>query len=196
MVSYAKELQTIYNDKRSELSENKDVSFARRNNDIKVFFETHVKQGAKEKMMARASVGRPTANIIDYSPQERFYVNEENVVIRYSDAEVNYPNYRIHDIVSRDFTFKAMLKEFEGELSCEECKLTFSCWKPSSVTYVIEAIWGRNRYHAVQKMSEDEDAPVIRSDRGKAAKGGRGGRIGRTRGGRSNTNDDISKMVM
>ena len=128
-------------------------------------------------MMERAMVGRPTANILDYTPQERFYVNDQNVVVRYTNEEVNYPNYRISDVVVRDAGFKQLLKEFEKDLSCDESNVTFSCWKPSTVSCVIEAIWGRNRYH--NNISEDTYQVVgSRSGRG----GGRGGR-GRGRGG-------------
>lgn len=147
MTSFAKQLQTIYNEKRTALVDNKEINSGRRISDIKTFFESEVKKTACEKMMSRALAGRPTANILDYTPQERFYVNDENVVVRYSNDEVNFPNYRISDIVMRDFSFKGLLKDFEKELSCDENKITFSCWKPSTTSCVIEAIWGRNRYH-------------------------------------------------
>lgn len=169
MTSFAKQLQTIYNDKRTVLVDNKETNNGRRVADIKAFFDSEVKKDATDKMMGRALVGRPTANILDYTSQERFYVNNEGVVVRYTNDEVNFPNYRISDIVMRDFSFKALLKEFEKELSCDENKITFSCWKPSTTSCVVEAIWGRNRYHT--------SSPNDHSS------GGRGGGRGRGRGG-------------
>lgn len=138
-MSFADELLKVYNEKRSE---NKEVSVERRTTDIALFFEKEVKAGSKDKMMLRANAGRPTANITEYLSNERFYVDDNNEVVRYVDTEVSYPNYRIHDVVTRDNGFKNMLQDFEKELG-----IKISCWKPTSSTCVIEGIWGRNRYH-------------------------------------------------
>lgn len=138
-MSFVDELLKVYNEKRSE---NKEVSVERRTADIALFFKKEVIAGSKDKMMLRANAGRPTANIAEYLSNERFYVDDNNEVVRYVDIEVSYPNYRIHDIVTRDNSFKNMLQDFEKELGVK-----ISCWKPTSSTCVIEGIWGRNRYH-------------------------------------------------
>ena len=138
-MAFIDELMNVYNEKRTE---NKEVSVERRTTDIALFFESEVKNGSREKMLIRANAGRPTANITEYISNERFYVDDTNKIIRYVDTEVPFPNYRIHDIVTRDNGFKLLLSEFEKELG-----ISISCWKPTSSTCVIEGIWGRNRYH-------------------------------------------------
>lgn len=138
-MSFVDELLKVYNEKRSE---NKEVSVERRTADIALFFKKEVIAGSKDKMMLRANAGRPTANIAEYLSNERFYVDDNNEVVRYVDIEVSYPNYRIHDVVTRDNGFQNMLQDFEKELG-----IKISCWKPTSSTCVIEGIWGRNRYH-------------------------------------------------
>jgi hypothetical protein len=159
-MAFVDELLSVYNEKRTET---KEVSVECRAADIALFFETEVKAGSKEKMMKRATAGRPTANITEYLSNERFYVDENKKVVRYVDTEVSFPNYRIHDIVTRDNGFKNMLMQFEKELG-----IKISCWKPTSSNCVIEGIWGRNRYH---NTSVD--------GRRSATGGGRGGRVAR-----------------
>jgi hypothetical protein len=160
-MSFVDELLKVYNEKRTE---NKEVTVDRRNADMTLFFEKEVKAGSREKMMLRANAGRPTANITEYISNERFYVDDNNAIVRYVDTEVSFPNYRIHDVVTRDNGFKNLLLDFEKELG-----IKFSCWKPTSSNCVIEAIWGRNRYHTTTE--------------GRGG-GGRGGGRGRGRGGR------------
>lgn len=154
-MSFVNELLKVYNEKRSE---NKEVSVECRTNDIALFFENEVKKGSKEKMMARATVGRPTANITEYLTNERFYVDDDSKVVRYVDMEVSFPNYRIHDVVTRDTGFKKMLMDYENELG-----IKISCWKPTSSTCVIEGIWGRNRYHGtIDKPNKNGRSRVAR----------------------------------
>lgn len=180
-MSFAQELQTIYKVKKAELLENKDEIQERRAGDITLFFEKEVREHAKSKMLQRAEAGRPTANILEYEYNERFFVDENKHLIRYVSQECNYPNYRIHDIVSRDTVFQTLLKNFETELSTEDTKIYFSCWRPRGTLNVIEAIWGRNRYHNVQPpLYEDSDGFMMTGESN--YQGGRGG--GRGRGGR------------
>jgi hypothetical protein len=160
-MTFVDELLKVYNEKRTET---KEVSVERRTSDIALFFENEVKADSKEKMMIRANAGRPTANITEYLSNERFYVDDNNKIVRYVDTEVAFPNYRIHDIVTRDTGFKNMLSQFEKDLG-----IKISCWKPTSSTCVIEGIWGRNRYHTA----------VEGRGSGGGRGGGRGGRGGR-----------------
>lgn len=162
-MSFVDELLKVYNEKRTET---KEVSVERRTSDVAVFFEKEVKAGSKDKMMVRANAGRPTANIAEYLSNERFYVDADNKIVRYVDTEVAFPNYRIHDIVTRDNAFKNMLSQFEKELG-----IKISCWKPTSSTCVIEGIWGRNRYHT----AVDSRRSATGGGRA-AAGGGRGAR--------------------
>lgn len=149
-MSFAQELIDIYIQKQSDIASNKDTSSTRRSDDISIFFEKEVKENAKSKMMARARLGRPTANILEYSWNERFYIDESGNVVRYTRGDVDFPNYRINDVVTRDATFKSLLKSFESEISDAEAeaKIIITCWKPNIMTYVIEAVWGKNKYHS------------------------------------------------
>lgn len=153
-MSFADELLKVYNEKKSE---NKEVSVERRTNDIVLFFESEIKKDAKDRMMSRAKAGRPTANIMEYLSNERFYVDDASIVNRYVDSEVPFPNYRIHDIVTRENTFKTLLTEFETELG-----IKISCWKPTSNTCVVEGIWGRNRYHGSVDKPRTGRSRVVR----------------------------------
>jgi len=147
-MSFASELHAIYKTKKAELNENRELITARREKDITLFFEKEVKQDAMEKMKARAEAGRPTANILEYQYNERFYIDDNQSIRRYMNEDVNYPNYRIHDIVMRDKHFNELLMAFEKEMSSGESdKIHFSRWKPKETTHVIEAVWGRNKYH-------------------------------------------------
>lgn len=149
MTCFAEELIDIYTKKREEILSNKEKedNVSRRANDIILFFEKEIKECAKDKMMSRAKAGRPTANILEYSWNERFYVDESNNVTRYTNGDVNFPNYRINDVVLRDNVFKKLLKNFENEISSISTKVKISCWRPNTTIYVIEAIWGSNKHH-------------------------------------------------
>ena len=151
MASFAQELHTLYNEKKAELLGNREVNLARREKDITTFFEQAVKGGALEKMRVRAEAGRPTANILEYQSNERFYVDDSGDVHRFVNMEVNAPNYRIHDIVLRDKVFAELLEGFEKELSSDSNKITFAKWKPKENMHVVEAVWGRNKYHNSQR---------------------------------------------
>lgn len=154
-MSFAQELHTIYKVKKAEQLENREVIQARREKDIKLFFEKEVREGAKDKMKARAEAGRPTANVLEYQYNERFYINGEEVC-RYIDQEVQYPNYRIHDVVMRDVVFQELLTEFETEISSEENKIRLTRWRPRDTLHVVEAVWGRNRYHNANRFRTAE----------------------------------------
>lgn len=164
-MSFAQELHTIYKEKKAELLENRDVILARREKDITLFFNKEVKDGATDKMKVRAEAGRPTANILEYQYNERFYVDEESNICRYVDTEVNYPNYRIHDIVMRDKVFNDLLQGYEKDLSTENSKIYFSRWKPRETMHVIEAVWGRNKYHNNNRTFKNHSTkPFVKRD--------------------------------
>lgn len=147
MTAFAEKLHNIYKIKKAEQNENRDEIQKRRLNDITVFFEKQIKADAMDKMLARAEEGRPTANLLEYLYNERFYINEDKNVVRFVNETVNFPNYRIHDIVTHDQIFKKMLKDYQNELLNEENKITIECWRPKDKLCVVEAIWGKNRYH-------------------------------------------------
>lgn len=147
-MGFATELHSIYKNKKAELNENRDAILARREKDVTLFFEKEVKEGAMEKMKTRAEAGRPTANLLEYQYNERFYIDETQSIRRYINEDVNFPNYRIHDVVMRDKGFNELLMAFEREISSgDDSQIHFSRWKPRETTHVIEAVWGRNKYH-------------------------------------------------
>ena len=165
MSSFAQELHTLYKTKKAELQENRESILSRREKDITLFFEKEVKEHAMTKMKARAEAGRPTANILEYQYNERFYVTDDNTICRYIDSEVNYPNYRIYDIVRHDKGFNDLLLAFEKEISNETNKIYFSRWKPRDTMHVIEAIWGRNKYHNNNRTFKNHSAkPFVKKE--------------------------------
>jgi hypothetical protein len=145
-MAFAQELKNVYDAKKAEFLEKREENLERRVKDITLFFEKEVREHAKERMRARAEQGRPTANILEYHYNERFYVEDDNIV-KYVDKEVNKPNYRIHDVVTRDRVFQGLLNDFEKEISSDETPIQISKWHPRDSLYVIEAVWGKNRYH-------------------------------------------------
>jgi len=146
-MSFAKELQTIYQAKKAELLEKKDENLERRAKDITLFFEKEIRDHAKDRMRVRAEQGRPTANILEYQYNERFYVDEAGDIMRFIEKDVDYPNYRIHDVVMRDRVFLALLGDFEREISTAEAPIQVMKWRPRESLHVVETVWGKNRYH-------------------------------------------------
>lgn len=183
-MSFANELKSIYQSKKAELLEKKEENLERRAKDISHFFEKEIQEQAKERMRSRAEQGRPTANILEYKYNERFYVNEKGEIIRFVDEEVEYPNYRIHDVVMRDHNFQVQLDEFEKSVSSEEAPIRLVKWRPRDGIHVIEAVWGKNRYHNTYRTHEPR---MIIQGRGMEGRGtgrsfGRGRGRGRGRG--------------
>lgn len=189
-MSFAQELQTIYQAKKAELMEKKDENLERRAKDITVFFQSEIKNHAKERMRVRAEQGRPTANILEYQYNERFFVNDDQAIVRYVAQEVNYPNYLIHDVVMRDRVFGDLLSDFEKDISTSENPIQVIKWRPRDSLHVIETVWGKNRYHNPIRSSHhvlDEEAPFI-------FKGGRGSGRGSGRGYRGGMSGDMGTV--
>ena len=166
-MSFANELKNIYQSKKAELLEKKEENLERRAKDITRFFEKEIQDQAKERMRARAEQGRPTANILEYQYNERFYVNEEGEIVRFIENEVSYPNYRIHDVVMRDHNFQVLLDEIEKTVSSEESPIRIVKWRPRDGLHVVEAVWGKNRYHNTYRTQESRIANQGRGMRGR-----------------------------
>ena len=146
-MSFAKELTELYNTNKVERTENKEDIIERRNREITLFFEKEVSNCAKDRMTERAKSGKPTANILEYSPTERFYVEDDNIIRFDDNREIDRPNYRINNIVMKDPTFITLLDNFKTELSGDDAQINFSKWRPRDNLRVIEAVWGINKYH-------------------------------------------------
>jgi len=153
MAEFVEKLHNLYKSKKAEQNVNRDEIQKRRLNDITLFFEQLVKADAMDKMLARAQDGCPTANLLEYQYNERFYIDEENKVVRFINEKVNFPNYRIHDIVTHDNVFKTLIKDYQKELLSDDNKITIECWRPKDKLCVIEAVWGKNRYHNKHRMN-------------------------------------------
>ena len=76
MAEFAEKLHNLYKSKKAEQNGNRDEIQKRRLNDITLFFEQLVKADAMDKMLARAQDGCPTANLLEYQYNERFYIDE------------------------------------------------------------------------------------------------------------------------
>lgn len=176
-MSFAQEIQSIYQAKKAELMEKKEENMERRAKDITLFFEKAIRDHAKENMRVRAEQGRPTANILEYQYNERFYVNEDNDIVRYVSQEVNCPNYLIHDVVMRDRVFQGLLTDFEREISTEDNPIQIIKWRPRDSLHVIETVWGKNRYHNPTRVNNNGFRTVRRggymSGRGRGRTSGR-----------------------
>ena len=169
-MSFAQELQSMYSAKKAEFLEKREENLERRAKDITLFFEKEVREFAKDKMRSRAEQGRPTANVLEYQYNERFFVDGDTIV-RFVDKEVQHPNYRIYDIVMNDRVFHSLLTDFEKEISSDDNPIRLMKWRPRETLHVIEAIWGKNRYH------KDSNVPRGSFDttlRGRGAGRGRG----------------------
>ena len=177
-MSFANELKNIYQAKKAELLEKKEENLERRAKDITRFFEKEIQEQAKERMRARAEQGRPTANILEYKYNERFYV-QDGEVVRFVEEEVPYPNYRIHDVVMRDHNFQVLLDEFEKSVSSDEAPIRLVKWRPRDGMHVVEAVWGKNRYHNAYR---NNDSRLAVQGRGMGGGRGTGRSFGRGRG--------------
>ena len=173
-MSFAQEIQSIYQAKKAELLEKKEENMERRARDITLFFEKEIRDHAKERMRVRAEQGRPTANILEYQYNERFYVTEDQDITRYVSQEVNCPNYLIYDVVMRDPVFQSLLTDFEKEISTSENPIQIMKWRPKDSLHVIETVWGKNRYHNPNRFTPTRRGGFVQG-RG-SFRGGRGGR--------------------
>ena len=123
--------------------------------DIKVFFD-YIKMDAVEKMQLRADKGYNSANILEYTYAEYFFIDENNEVIRtpkYSKPTTeNAKAYRIFEAI-RTNEFKELLSAYEKELG-EDMELAM--WWPGGNINVIEAIWGPTKYHRRTKTTAED----------------------------------------
>jgi hypothetical protein len=145
MASLAETLRTKSAEVRTS-NYSKINSLEKKQNDIKVFFE-YMKNDAIEKMQTRADKGYNSANILEYTYAEYFFIDENNDVIRtpkYSKPTTeNAKAYRIFEAI-RTNEFKELLNAYQKELG-EDMELAM--WWPGGNINVIEAIWGPTKYH-------------------------------------------------
>jgi len=122
------------------------TNFAEKKADITTFFN-YMKNDAEDKMNIRSEKGYNSANILEYTYAEYFFIDENNEVIRtpkYQKPTVeNGKAYRIFEAI-RTTEFKEMLSQYEKDLG-EGMELAM--WWPGGNINVIEAIWGPTKYH-------------------------------------------------
>jgi hypothetical protein len=139
---------------RNKSAEVRSSNFAKINssekklNDIKIFFE-YIKKDAVEKMNLRADKGYNSANILEYTYAEYFYIDENNEVVRtpkyIKPTTENAKSYRIFEAI-RTTEFKEMLDGYKKELGADD-EIDIAIWWPGGNINVIEAIWGPTKYH-------------------------------------------------
>ena len=124
----------------------KMVSYEKKKQDITTFFE-YMKKDALVKMESRAEKGYNSANILEYTYAEYFYIDENNEVVRtpkYSKPPIeNTKAYRIFEAI-RTAEFKELLDAYQTEL---DDGMEIAMWWPGGNINVIEAIWGPTKYH-------------------------------------------------
>jgi hypothetical protein len=137
---------------RAKAAEVRSSNFAKLNStekklqDLKALLE-YIKKDAVSKMHSRAEKGCNSANVLEYTYAEYFYVNENNEVVRtpkYVKPTIeNTRAYRIFEAI-RTNEFKEMLEQYKTEIGDE---LEFKIWWPGGNINVIEAVWGPTKYH-------------------------------------------------
>ena len=106
-----------------------------------------MKKDAVSKMEIRAEKGFNSANILEYTYAEYFYIDENNEVVRtpkfVKPPMENGKSYRIFEAI-RTTDFKELLDSFQKELGDG---MELAMWWPGGNINVIEAIWGPTKYH-------------------------------------------------
>jgi hypothetical protein len=124
----------------------KGSSPEKKKEDIKAFFD-YMKNDAVAKMQYRADKGYNSANILEYTYAEYFFVGENGEIVRtpkYSKPTTEGGKaYRIFEAI-RTNEFKEMLDSYQAELGDG---LEIAMWWPGGNINVIEAIWGPTKYH-------------------------------------------------
>jgi hypothetical protein len=136
--SKAAEVRTTQNTKSSSPEKKKE--------DINAFFE-YMKNDAVAKMQYRADKGYNSANILEYTYAEYFFIGENGEIVRtpkYSKPTTEGGKaYRIFEAI-RTNEFKELLDAYQAELGDG---LEIAMWWPGGNINVIEAIWGPTKYH-------------------------------------------------
>jgi hypothetical protein len=145
MASFAEQLRNKSAEVRS--NQNGTTNFSEKKKaDITTFFN-YMKNDAENKMGVRAEKGYNSANILEYTYAEYFFIDENNEVVRtpkYSKPTTeNGKAYRIFEAI-RTSEFKDLLTEYEKELGEG---MEIAMWWPGGNINVIEAIWGPTKYH-------------------------------------------------
>jgi hypothetical protein len=140
MASLAQTLRTKSNEVRYE-----KYSKSSNKEDIELFFN-YIKNDAVNKMQIRAAKGYNSANILEYSYVEHFYIDNKEIIRtpKYSKpTNENAKSYRIFEVV-RTTEFKELLDNYQKELGED---MEIAVWWPGGNINVIEAIWGPTKYH-------------------------------------------------
>ena len=131
--------------------------------DITVFFN-YVKNDAENKMNIRAEKGYNSANILEYTYAEYFFVDDNGEVVRTPSYQKppmeNGKAYRIFEAI-RTTEFKELLSEYEKDLGDG---MEIAMWWPGGNINVIEAIWGPTKYHRRTKKTTSENVSKITDD--------------------------------
>ena len=149
--SVVQTLRTKSAEVRSSNQNPKVFSYEKKKQDITTFFN-YMKTDAVIKMETRAEKGYNSANILEYTYGEYFYIDENNEVVRtpkfIKPTVENGKAYRIFEAI-RTTEFKEQLDSYQKELGDG---LEIAMWWPGGNINVIEAIWGPTKYHRKSNM--------------------------------------------
>ena len=155
---------TIAETLRSKAAEVRTTQYAKgsspekKKEDITAFFD-YMKNDAVAKMQYRADKGYNSANILEYTYAEYFFVGENGEIVRtpkYSKPTTEGGKaYRIFEAI-RTNEFKEMLDSYQAELGDG---LEIAMWWPGGNINVIEAIWGPTKYHRKTNTRESAITP-------------------------------------
>ena len=149
--SKSAEVRSTNNSSSTNFSEKKKV-------DITTFFN-YMKNDAEYKMDMRAEKGYNSANILEYTYAEYFYIDDAGEVIRtpkyVKPPMENGKAYRIFEAI-RTTEFKELLSVYEKGLGDG---MEIAMWWPGGNINVIEAIWGPTKYHR-RTTKQTTEAPT------------------------------------
>jgi hypothetical protein len=155
---------TIAETLRSKAAEVRTTQYAKgsspekKKEDITAFFD-YMKNDAVAKMQYRADKGYNSANILEYTYAEYFFIGENGEIVRtpkYSKPTTEGGKaYRIFEAI-RTNEFKEMLDSYQTELGDG---LEIAMWWPGGNINVIEAIWGPTKYHRKTNTRESAITP-------------------------------------
>lgn len=170
--TFAERMRKLANEARSGKKDNQEEWRQQKTEADYLKFFNSIKTDAMQKIEKRAKLGANSANLLEYSYDEHFYVSKNGGTIVHCPEFQQKPGLYLHKIfkvVHSDY-FKAQLKEF---MATEEMSgMRHDCWSPSKNLNVIEVYWGPTRSH---KWGDDDemaeaDAEAPEADETEAAK--------------------------
>jgi len=135
--------EIIKNSENSSFEQYKEEFFAIKNKEaITKFFHNEL-QNAMDNIYARAIIGARSANLLEYTPTEHFYISNDGEVIRVPEFQ-RIPGvymYSIYKTVMSE-TFANLINEYTSVIDVD-C----ICWRPKKNLNVVEVRWKPDQFN-------------------------------------------------